>query len=64
MKKIYCTPEVYVFNTYAMTIIASSITSVSVDGDESSIIVDNTTTGDASGALVKSYSVWDDDWNE
>lgn len=47
----------------AGTIIANSITGATVDGEE--LNIDNQmTNGDASGALVKGYSVWDDDWNE
>lgn len=62
MKKIYSTPAIQVLCISAATIIASSLSSVSVNGEEI-INVDNTTNGDASQALVKGYSVWDDDWS-
>lgn len=63
MKTTYIEPAMQIHLLSAGTIIANSITGATVDGEE--LNIDNqTTNGDASGALVKGYSVWDDDWNE
>lgn len=66
MKTEYLSPRLQEIRLIPESLIANSITSATVDGED--LNIDNSTVGDASSALIKGQgsnnSFWDDDWSQ